>query len=60
MSGGEEGGDEAVNHMTRDERQRVMRERMKKRMGVLDQFRDRRNYPVCEDLEDIFPVGIPR
>ena len=60
MSGGEEGRDEAVNHMTRDERQRVMRERMKKRMGVLDQFRDRRNYPVCEDLEDIFPVGIPR
>ena len=59
--GGEEGGDEAVSHMTRDERQRVMRERMKKRMGVLDQFRDRRNYPVCEDLEDIFPVhvGIP-
>jgi hypothetical protein len=41
-----------VSHMTRDERQRVMRERMKKRMGVLD----RRNYPVCEDLEDIFPV----
>jgi hypothetical protein len=50
-SGGED-GDEAVSHMTRDERQRVMRERMKKRMGVLD----RRNYPVCEDLEDIFPV----
>ena len=47
-----------MRHLTREERQRIMRERVKKRMGALDQFRDRRNYPICEDLEDIFPVHI--
>ena len=47
-----------MRHLTREERQRIMRERVKKRMGALDQFRDRRNYPICEDLEDIFPVQI--
>ena len=54
----DEGEREAVQlrHLTREERQRIMRERVKKRMGALDQFRDRRNYPICEDLEDIFPV----
>ena len=57
-NGEDEGDREAVQmrHLTREERQRIMRERVKKRMGALDQFRDRRNYPICEDLEDIFPV----
>jgi len=45
-----------MRHMTREERQRIMRDRVKKRMGALDQYRDRRNYPICEDVEDIFPI----
>lgn len=47
--------DQTLLHTTREERQRGMRDRLKKRLGVLDTWRDRHNYPVCENIDDIFP-----
>jgi len=47
--------DQTAVHTTREERQRGMRDRLKKRFGVLDTWRDRHNYPVCENIDDIFP-----
>ena len=54
-SEGEEEQDQKLVRMTREERQRGMRDRLKKRLGVLDAWRDRHNYPVCTDIDDIFP-----
>lgn len=47
--------EDRILHMSREERQRGMRNMLKKRVGALDTWRDRRKYPVCEGIDDIFP-----